>query len=56
MLCFKFQQNRTINEEFKFWGVRGEGERERREGYLKFKNSEKKFFRMVVTLAKIESV
>ena len=23
MLCFKFHQNRTINEEFDFWGVKG---------------------------------
>ena len=26
MLCFKFHQNRTTNEEFDFWGgVKGEG-------------------------------
>ena len=23
MFCFKFHQNRTINEEFDFWGLRG---------------------------------
>ena len=23
MLCFNFHQNRTINEEFDFWGVKG---------------------------------
>ena len=23
MLCSKFDQNRTINEEFVFWGIKG---------------------------------
>ena len=36
MVFFKFHQNRKINEEFNFWGVKREGE-----GCPDFKNSEK---------------
>ena len=33
-MCYTFYQNRTINEEFDFWGVKGVGE-----GCPDFKNS-----------------
>ena len=43
ILCFKFHQNRTINEEFHFWGVK-------RERYPNFKKNGKTPYRMVVLL------
>ena len=45
ILYFKFHQNRTINEEFDFSGVKGA---ERGEGSLDFKNSKKALYRTVV--------
>ena len=57
MLCFKFNQNRTINEEFYFWGIT-------EEGLIRFEKYGYASYRMVVplhtgsfiTLAQLESV
>ena len=35
ILCFKFNQNHTINDEYDFWGVKGGG-REGMSRILKF--------------------
>ena len=57
MMCYKFHQTRTINEEFDSWVVKGVG-------CLNFKNSEKPVYITMVpthtenysTLAQSESV
>ena len=47
-LCFKFYQNREINEEFYFWGAKIHSGGPKGAEWSDFKKSEKSLYRTVV--------